>query len=76
MRNTCILKPSRGRGFPGGLVVKTSPSNAGVAASMPGQGAESDPICLKTPKNQTVNQKQYIVINSIKTLKVVHIKKS
>ena len=57
-------------------MVKTSPSNAGVAVSMPGQGAKSDPICLKAPKNQTVNQKQYIVINSIKTLKVVHIKKS
>ena len=41
------------RDFPGGPVVKTSPSNAGVAGSIPGQGA-------KMPqKNQNIKQKQY-----------------
>ena len=38
MRNTYILKPSRD--FPGRLVVKTSPSNAGGTVSMPDQGAK------------------------------------
>ena len=35
--------------FPGGLVVKTSPSNAGGAGSVPGQGAKI-PICLSATK--------------------------
>ena len=38
VRNTYILKPSRD--FPGRLVVKTSPSNAGGTVSMPDQGAK------------------------------------
>ena len=37
------------RDFPGGPVVKTSPSNAGGAGSIPGQGAEI-PTCLVTKK--------------------------
>ena len=45
------------RDFPGGPVVKMSPSNAGGVGSIPSQGA-------KTPhaswlKNQTIKQKQY-----------------
>ena len=44
----------------GGPVVKTSPSNAGGAGSIPGQGTK-----------EFVN----IVTNSIKIFKMVHIKK-
>ena len=45
------------RDFPGGTVVKTAPSIAGGAGSIPGQGA-------KIPhasglKNQNIKQKQY-----------------
>ena len=43
--------------FPGGPVVKTSPSNAGGAGSIPGRGAKI-PHALR-PKNQNIEQKQY-----------------
>ena len=49
-----ILKKSRD--FSGGPVVKTSPSNAGGAGSIPGQGAKI-PHVLQ-PKNQSIKQKQ------------------
>ena len=45
------------RDFPGGPVVKTSPSNAGGVGSNPGQGAEI-PHASQTKKTKT-NQKQY-----------------
>ena len=62
----------RGRDFPGGPVVKTSPSNAGVAGSISGQGAKIPHA--PRPKNQNVKQKQYC--NKFdKDLKIVHIKK-
>ena len=62
----------RGRDFPGGPVVKTSPSNAGVAGSISGQGAKIPHA--SRPKNQNVKQKQYC--NKFdKDLKIVHIKK-
>ena len=40
--------------FPGGLVVKTSPSNAGGMGSMPGRGAKipHDPTCLAAKKSK------------------------
>ena len=41
-------KECRGH-FPGGPVVKTSPSNAGGVGSIPGLGAKS-PRCLATQK--------------------------
>ena len=45
------------RDFPGGPVVKTSPSNAGVGSLIPGQG---DKIPHASgPKNQNIKQKQY-----------------
>ena len=53
-------------------MVKASPSNAGGAGSIPGQG-EKIPHA-SWPQN--VKQKQHIVTNSIKTLKTVKIKKS
>ena len=45
------------RDFPGGPVVKTSPSNAGGAGSIPGWGAKV-PYASWT-KNQNIKQKQY-----------------
>ena len=45
------------RDFPGGPVVKTSPSNAGGASLIPGQGAKI-PYASR-PKNQNIKQKQY-----------------
>ena len=58
------------RDFPGGPVVKTSPSNAGGAGSIPGRGAKIPHA--SRPKNQN---RSNTVTNSIKTLKMVHIKK-
>ena len=43
--------------FPGGPVVKTSPSSAGGAGSIPGQGAKIPHA--SQPGNQKVKQKQY-----------------
>ena len=43
------------RDFPGDLVVKTSPSNAGDVGSIPGEGAEIPHASW--PKN--IKQKQY-----------------
>ena len=45
------------RDFPGGPVVKTSPSNAGGAGSIPGRGAKIPHA--SQPKNQNIKQKQY-----------------
>ena len=50
-------------------MVKTSPSSAGVAGSIPGRGAKIPHA--SRPKNQDIKQKQYCN----KTLKMVHIKK-
>ena len=58
--------------FPGGAVVKTSPSKAGGAGSIPDQGTKIPPALR--PKNQNIKQSN-IVTNLIKTLKMVHIKK-
>ena len=58
--------------FPGGPVVKTSPSAAKGVGSIPGQGAKISHA--SGPKNQDVNRSN-IVTNSIKTLKMAHIKK-
>ena len=43
--------------FPGGPVVKTSPSNAGDEGSIPGRGAKIPHA--SQPRNQNVKQKQY-----------------
>ena len=45
------------RDFPGGPVVKTSPSNAVGAGSIPGRGAKIPHA--SRPKNQNTKQKQY-----------------
>ena len=57
------------RDFPGGPVIKTLPSNTGDAGSIPGCPHSS------WPKNQSINRSN-IVSGSIKTLKMVHIKKN
>ena len=43
--------------FPGGPVVKTSPSNAGGAGLIPGWGAKIPHA--SQPENQNIKQKQY-----------------
>ena len=68
-------KPSRlgpGRDFPGGPVVKTLLSSAGGTGSFPGRGAKIPRA--SQPKNQKHKNGSNIVTNSIKTLKMVHIK--
>ena len=40
-------------GLPGGLVVKTLPSSAGGAVSIPGLGAKIPCLVAKKPKKQT-----------------------
>ena len=56
--------------FSGCPVVKTSPSNTGGTESIPDLGAKIPHA--SEPKNQNINN---IVTNSIKNLKMVHIKK-
>ena len=60
--------------FPGGPVVKTSPSNAVDAGLTPGQGTKI-PHALG-PKNQKIENRSSIVTSSTKTLKIIHIRKS
>ena len=52
------------RDFPGGPVVKTSPSNAGGMASIPDREAEI--LLASWPKNQNINKRSNIVTNSLK----------
>ena len=59
--------------FPGGPVVKTSPSSAEDVGLIPGQGAKI--LHTLRPKNQSIKQKQYYN-KFIKTFKVLHLKKS
>ena len=58
--------------FPGGPLVKTSPSSAGGVGLIPGPGAKL--LHALWPKNQNMNR-NHIVTSSIKTFKMVHIKK-
>ena len=53
------------RQFPSGPVVKSSPSNAGGAGSIPGQGAKI--LCASWPKNQNINNRSNIVTSWMKT---------
>ena len=57
--------------FPGGPVVKTSPSNSGGVRLIPGQGAKilHASVHASPPKNQNVKNRSNIVTNSIKTFK-------
>ena len=71
MMTWMLAGPSSGqrKDFPGSPVVKTSPSNAGCAGSIPGWG-EKIPYVQKTSKTRS-----NIVTNSTKTLNMVYIKK-
>ena len=57
--------------FPGGPVTETLPSSAGDTGSIPGQGVKI-PHASLPKKKQNINN---IVLNSMKTLKMAHIKK-
>ena len=59
--------------FPGSLVVKTPPSNAEGASLIPGWRAKIPHASW--PQNQNINNKSNIITNSIKTLKVIHVRK-
>ena len=48
------VKSGKVQDFPGGPVVKTSPSNAGGSDSIPGQGAKS--LHAWCPKNQNIKK--------------------
>ena len=54
--------------FPGSAMIMISPSSAGGAGSIPGQGAKIPQA--SRPRNQTQNRSN-IVTSSIKTLKMV-----
>ena len=58
------------KNFPGGPVIKTLPSNPRDAGLLPGQGVKSLHASWQKKK-----KKSYIVTNSIKIFKMVHIKK-
>lgn len=60
--------------FPGGRVVRASPSSAGGADSFPDKGAKIP--CASWPKNQVTNNRSNSVASAIKTFKMVHMKKS
>ena len=48
------VKSGKVQDFPGGPVVKTSPSNAGDAGSIPGRGAKI--LHARWPKNQNIKK--------------------
>ena len=61
------------RGFPGGPVVGTSPSNAEGLGSFPGRGAK---LNMPHSQNKYINKtEKNIVTNSMRALSMVHIKK-
>ena len=69
------IRKRKAGGFPGSPVVKTPPSNAGGAGSIPGQGAKTPHT--SRPKNQNIKQNQYCnKFNKDLKKKIVHIKKN
>ena len=69
----CQLEVDHFWDFPGGPVVKTSPSNAGGVGSIPCWRAKIPHA--SGPKKENINNRSNIVTSSIKTLKMAHIKK-
>ena len=63
------------RDFPGSSVLKTWPSGAGGVDSIPGWRARIPHVLGPKQTNKQTNRSS-IVTNSLKTLKMVHIKKS
>ena len=72
LRRELGRKDRDGGDFFGGLVVKILLSNAGGVGLIPGRGAKIPQASWL--KNQNIKCRSDIVINSIKTLKIVHIK--
>ena len=66
--------PSSGD-FPGGPVTESLPSSSGDAGSIPGQGAEIPLACCQKKKKKKPKPFNNIITNSMKTVKMVHIKK-
>ena len=54
-------------------VVKTLPSNAGGEGSIPGQGTKIP--YASQPKNPNISKRSNIITKSIKTLKIVHVRR-
>ena len=63
----------RSRGFPGSPVVKTSSSTAGGKSLIPGHGAKIPHASW--PKHQIIKNRSNTVTSTIKTLKMVQVKK-
>ena len=73
MKGLDFLLKAMGEDFLGDRVVKTWPSSAEGAGLIPGQGAKISPAFWpKKPPKYTSN----VVTNSIKTIKMAHLKKS
>ena len=61
--------------FPGGPMVKTSPSNMGAAGSIPGWEVKSPHASRPKKRKRNIKQKQYC--NKFnKDFKIIHIKKN
>ena len=60
--------------FSGGPVVETSPSNAGGVSLSPDWRGSHVPPGQKKKKLQNINNRSNVETNSIRTLKMVHIK--
>ena len=76
--NGKVVQDETYRDFPGGPVVKTLPSNAETEGLIPGQGTKIlQALWQKKKKKNTKNIKNRsnVITNSIKTFKMVHIKK-
>ena len=68
MKQRCV-KNLLWRDFPGGPVVKTSPSIAEGTGSIPGRGAKMPQTSRPKKKKENPRKQKHIVTNSIKTLK-------
>ena len=69
-----IITSFKNRDLPGGPVVKTSPSKAGDAGSVPDWGVKI-PHASSPKKTKHKKKRSNIVTNPIKTLKMIYIKK-
>ena len=73
MPRSSYLQNGYKRNFPGAPVAKTSPSNAGGTGLIPGWGARI-PHASWQKKNKTMDRNN-VVADLIKTLKMAHLKK-
>ena len=61
---------SKGRGFPGGAMIKNPPANVGDTGSTPDLGRSHMP---QNQKTKNMKNRSSIVADSIKTLQMAHI---